>query len=387
MSGMVVKERRGPEAFASLRSAWRSLYERSNAAPFLSWEWLDAWLRHLGEGRTPLLLCAWRGCSLEAILPLCEERAAGGRRLSFLGERWGGADFLDLIAPEGSREEAGRAIATYLARRCRFDLLELDGLPEGSSTIGWIATELLQRGGLHLRLAPRFVCPEIAGSWEEVLRRCRRGENFRRRLRQLERTRGFERRVVRAPEEAAAAFDRFLALHDARWASQGGSDAMGRPALRSFQREVAVRLAEAGRLRFEEIWAEGGCRASIYAIDTPGRRYFYQSGFNPAWSKRSVGLVCLGLSIRDALEEGPGRYDFLRGTEAYKFDWATGVRRTVSLRAVAAGIPSAVWLAREGAEAAARAAAHALLPAAAVERLRRWRRALERGVAGGGALR
>jgi CelD/BcsL family acetyltransferase involved in cellulose biosynthesis len=152
---------------------------------------------------------------------------------------------------------------------------------------------------------------------------------------------------------------------------------MGRPALQAFHRDVVVRLAEAGWLRFEEIWAEGACRASIYGIDAGEAYCFYQSGYDPDWAKRSVGLVCLGLSIEEALERGVRRYDFLRGTETYKFDWASGTRETVAMRVAARGIPSTLLLAREGAEAAARAAAHALLPNAAVDLLRRLRRSRE----------
>jgi hypothetical protein len=48
---------------------------------------------------------------------------------------------------------------------------------------------------------------------------------------------------------------------------------------------------------------------------------------------------------------------------------------------MALGFPAALLLAREGAEAAARAAAHALLPTAAVELLRRLRRTRERQTA------
>ena len=92
-------------------------------------------------------------------------------------------------------------------------------------------------------------------------------------------------------------------------------------------------------------------------------------------------VVCLGLSLEDALARGVSRNDFLHGTESYKFDWATATRETVAVRIVARGIPAALLLAREGAEAAARAAAHALLPEAAVQLLRRLRRTRERQTA------
>lgn len=381
-----VEERCGAGALQSLGDRWRALFARAErASPFLSFEWIDAWWRHLGAGRTPRIVCAWEGADLVGLLPLGEERigplpGAQVRRLGFLGERHGGADYLDVLATPDRSVEVARAIFGHLATAADFDLLDLDGVAADSPTVAVVAAQLGEDGRFRHEVVPRHVCPHVAleGAWDDVLRRSRRADNFRRRLRQLRALDGFERRVVRAPEEAPAAYERFLALHDARWAGQGGSDAMGRPAIRRFHREVVVRLAEAGRLRFEEIWVEGACRASIYGIDAGETYCFYQSGYDPAWARRSVGLVCLGLSLEDALQRGYARYDFLRGTERYKFDWATGQRETVAVRVIARGLPSALLLARENAEAVARAAAHALLPNAAVDLLRRLRRARER---------
>lgn len=380
-----IEERHGEEAIEALRDEWRALFDRSRAAPFLSWEWLSAWQRHLGEGRTPRIVCVRRGGELVGVLPLGEERlalvpGAQVRRLSFLGERWGGADYLDVLAPAGEEATVAQAIFGHLAESATFDVLDLDGLAADAASVALLGSRFAEDGRYRQAITPRYTCPQVdlAGTWNEVLKRSKRADNFKRRLKQLRATEGFERRVVRDPGDAVAAFERFLALHEARWAVQGGSDAMGRPAIQAFHRDVVVRLAERGWLRFEEVWAEGACRASIYGIDNGATYCFYQSGYDPAWAKKSVGLVCLGLSIEDAVARGATRYDFLRGTETYKFDWATGTRETVAVRVMARGIPAALLLAREGAEAAARAAAHALLPTAAVDLLRRLRRTRER---------
>lgn len=384
-TALVVEERRGREALASLRDEWRSLHERSRLVPFLSWEWLDAWWRALAPERTPRILLAREEGRLVGLLALGEELvrpvgpAADVRRLSFLGERWAGADYLDVLAEKGREAEVAECLYGALAKAGDFDVLDLDDVAADSPSVPLIA-RLFSEGRFRHALTPRYTCPQVAleGTWKDVLKRSKRGDNFKRRLRQLRELEGFERRVVRDPEEAVAAYDRFLELHEKRWSVQGGSDAMGRPAIQEFHRDVVRRLADAGRIRFEEIWAEGSCRASIYGIDAGETYCFYQSGYDPEWAKRSVGLVCLGLSIEDALSRGVKVYDFLRGTESYKYDWSIGTRETVGIRVMARGVASTLLLAREAAEAAARAAAHAILPAAAVDLLRRLRRARER---------
>lgn len=376
-SRIAVEVHRGPEAFRTLLGDWQDLFHRSEALPFLSPEWLEPWWAILAPERQPVFLTVREGGRLIGLLALCEEvvRPFGARRLSFLGERWAGADYLDVLAEKGRFEEVAELLVDRIAA-LQFDVLDLDGLDSRSPSI-----PILQRRlGDGLEVTKRFVCPgvELEGGWQKVLANSKRADNFKRRLRQLKEVPGFEFRVVSDPSEARAAFDRFLVLHEKRWSSQGGSDAMGRPVLQDFHREAVERLAAAGLLRFEELWAEGGCRASIYGIGAGSTWSFYQSGYDPAWARRSVGLVVLGLSLEAAVSRGVSVYDFLRGTETYKFDWATRSLETVRVRSIRRGGVGALFLLGERMESAARKGAHALLPGSGVEALRRVRRWRER---------
>ncbi|AKU90662.1 GNAT family N-acetyltransferase [Vulgatibacter incomptus] len=385
MSRLWVEERAGPGAQGALELEWKQIFSKSDAAPFLSWEWADAWLRHLGPGRKPRIFCVRDEFHLVGLLALCEEsRKVPGlrsriRRLSFAGERLGGADYLDVLALPGRHAEVTRAILERLATEPSFDLLELDGIASDSPTLPLAREAFGSNEAFSLRTFDRWNCPRIGldGGFATVLAQSGRGDNYRRRLRQLKALKGFEHRAVTGTKDAKPAFERFLELHERRWADQGGSDAMGRPSVRAFHRETVERLAGAGLLRFDELWAEGGCRSSIYGIDTKGVFYFYQTGYDPEWARRSVGLAILGLSIEAAAGRGARVYDFLHGEEAYKREWARDIRKTVSLRVAAKGLGAAFLLSREAAESAARAAARSVLPDFAVEGLRRWRRARE----------
>ena len=107
------------------------------------------------------------------------------------------------------------------------------------------------------------------------------------------------------------------------------------------------RLAEAGFLRFEELWLEGQCVASIYGLDDGQQFCYYNSGYDQAWKQASPGMVLLGLSIEAACERGVKRYDFLRGDESYKFDWANATRATVQVTIARRNAASTVLLAQE----------------------------------------
>ena len=74
------------------------------------------------------------------------------------------------------------------------------------------------------------------------------------------------------------------------------------------------------------MWVDGKPAASLYGLRYRDTFSFYQSGFDPDFSKQSVGLVMMGLAIRSALEEGCAEYDFLHGGEEYKFHWTSQSR-------------------------------------------------------------
>ena len=170
-------------------------------------------------------------------------------------------------------------------------------------------------------------------------------------------------------------------MHELSWAHRGGSDATRFPETRSFLRDVAPRLAQAGWLRVEEIWIEGKCRASLFGIDVGERYSFYLSGYDPAWSKYSLGFALIGLSISGAVERGKRHYDFLRGSEPYKFEWANETRATLAAQLASGSLPSRLAIASDYMVEAARATAQALLPEQALALWRRWRRARARKTA------
>ena len=332
MNELRLEIKQGEQALQALRCEWRTLYNATTAAPFLSWEWATTWQQWFGTGKTPYLLCVFASHKLVGLLALVREQQMGMRRFSMLGSGFGGADYLDILALPGAEKQVAEIIRKQWVAVADFDLLELDGLAADSSTVTLLGTR--QNHGFTCPVTARYHCPQIQlqPDWPAVLKRSRRADNFKRRLRQLSARDGFAHHVRTKPADALPAFERFLRLHDARWSATGGSEMTGHERLTSFHCDLVVRFAEAGLLRFDELWVEGECRASIYGLEHGGQYYFYNSGYDQAWRSASVGLVLLGLSIKAAVERGIEVYDFLRGTEEYKYDWAGTTRETVLLR-------------------------------------------------------
>jgi CelD/BcsL family acetyltransferase involved in cellulose biosynthesis len=383
LSKLVVEELSGVEALSSLAPEWQALFDLTSASPFLSWEWISAWHKWLGHEKHPRLFCAREGGLLVGLLALGEEERrlkgtpARVRRISFLGDQLGGSDYLDVLALPGYEQECANVLFGHIAERVEFDILELDGLPFDSPSAPWLAWRFGGGTNFKYRLEPRYVCPQVRldKPWEELLRSSSRANYFSRSLRRLRRLPGFDHRVVTDPDQAVEAFERFLALHESSWAGRGGSGATGLQSLKDFHRDVVLRLARAGRLRFEEIWIDGACRASLYGIGKGERYFFYLSGYDPAWAKYSLGFTVVGLSIAGAVERGVKFYDLLRGAEPYKFGWANETRATFAVQVASDSLPARLAVVCDRAAESARAAAHAILPARALALWRRRRQA------------
>jgi CelD/BcsL family acetyltransferase involved in cellulose biosynthesis len=269
-----------------------------------------------------------------------------------------------------------RAFAAHLRQvRAQWDVLDLVDLREGSPTVA-----LLQEafGDEAVRLSPRYVCPyerlTPGEPFDDFLRRTARRDNYLRRRKWLEKQEGYRVERTEAPGALAAPLADFFRLHAARWEGDGGSQGIKGSGVESFHRDATQLLAERGRLRLYTMKVGGRAVASVYAILHRDTFLYFQSGYDPEWRSKSVGLVLVGETFRDALEGGMREYDFLRGTESYKSDWTTQQRHTVALR-VHAHTGAGAWLTRsEDAARRTRDAAKALLPAPLVERIRRVRR-------------
>lgn len=378
MNPLRVEVKQGVAALEALRAEWQRLFHHAAAVPFLSWEWAVTWHRWFGAGKEPYLLCVYAGPELVGLLALVREQQRRLRRFSFLGSGFGGADYLDILALPNAATQVAASLQQHLITAGNFDLLELDDLAADSALSAiWHRPP---KQGFICPVTTRYQCPQIQlqPDWNAQLKRSRRADNFKRRLRQLSGRADFAHRVVTEATDAVPAFERFLCLHNARWAGAGGSEMTGHGRLTSFHRELVIRFAEAGLLRFDELWVEGECRASIYGLEHGRQYFFYNSGYDQAWRNASVGLVLLGLSIKSAVERGIAVYDFLRGTESYKFDWANTTRETVMLRVAPRRPRAALLLAYEQTRETLRQGLRETLPdwlLAPAQRLRRaWKR-------------
>lgn len=328
-----------PRELSALRPEWDALLAASPSDHlFLTWEWLHTWWRHLSRGRRLAVLAVRRGGDLVALAPLATASPhpwclLPASPLRLMGAGTVGSDYLDLIVRRGEEAGATEALLAYLGRAR--PVLDLPQLPAGRPAAAALAAGLEARGWELLERDTQ-VCPyiDLEGlTWKSYVAGLGTShrQNLRRRLRKLEQ--GFTVRFDRArtAAEAERALDVLLVLHRRRWSGRGGSDAFTGPDVVAFHRELTRLALERGWLRFYVLSLDGWPAAALYGFLYRGRFLFYQAGFDPAFADYSVGLVTMGLTIREAIREGAREYDLLHGDEQYKFLWADRTRSLVRL--------------------------------------------------------
>ncbi|MGE5283944.1 MAG: GNAT family N-acetyltransferase [Actinomycetota bacterium] len=315
-------------------AAWEGLHEKGpRSSPFLSPRFLLPWHRAFGKG-CDVRVARWApdGGPDEGLLFLCRCREEGWTFLG--GERV--ADYLDALVAPGSAEAFWREFLERGLPSLGGGPLRLPGLVEGTPALSLLPS-ICREMGLSCAVEEMDRAPfvSLSGSFEEYLERLggKQRHELRRKMRRAgELLPGLAFRVSRTPGELASDLPSFVELHRK---SHPDKEAFMDDTMATFFREVAEGFLASGRLRLAFLSTGGADVASVFQFRTGGDMLLYNSGYDPSLRAANPGVVLIARSIGQAVEEGCAEYDFLRGTERYKYDLG-GVDRVVYRLSVSA---------------------------------------------------
>lgn len=297
------------ESFTSLSSYWHDPEQVLNwSSIFILPGWLEVWWQTLGSGARLYLRTVRQGDSIIGIAPL----QIKGKTASFIGSS-DVCDYLDFVVATGKENDFFRVLLDDLRRQ---GISQLDlGLSKPDSAV-LTALVPLSRGQGHdvsYRREDVSVELDLPGTWEEYLSAL--ATKYRHEVeRKLRRFSESGRGDYRSVEEAAdSTVDTFLRLFTGRKEKA----AFMTPRMESFFRSVAERMARDRLLRFGIINLDDQPVAMVMCFDY-NCVYLYNSGYDPRYRAVSAGLVCKVLCIKDSIERGRRKFDFLKGGEAYK---------------------------------------------------------------------
>lgn len=316
-------------AWKALEGPFRLLYGRSTGATlYSSWEWLETWWSTFrGQALRLFVLAFYRGERLVGCAPLVSVRPGRLplRRLELMGVLR--SDYLDFVLEDGQEKFVLEAFERHLQNSRRWDLLDLQQLPEDSPTLAFLRQ---RQPALQCAIRLQEVCPYISlpADWKTFLaglgKKNRYNVGYYKRLME----RDFKVNLRRAePEDLEDSMDDLFRLHQLRWRKRKLPGALFSSKVRLFHRTVAKALLECGKLDLYRLDLDGRAVALLYCFAENGRGYYYLGGFDPEFSRYSAGTVLTAHAIEQSILRGDAIFDFLRGDEAYKYRWNVQEKR------------------------------------------------------------
>jgi CelD/BcsL family acetyltransferase involved in cellulose biosynthesis len=301
------------DELVAISGEWSALCDRcAESTPFQRPDWLLPWRRQFGHEATPRVIALRRDGRLVGLVPL--ELRSGTLRLIGAGI----TDYLDAIVEPGLELSPYVQLALDGVRA-----IELDGLRAGSPLLS------LELGGTAdpgmpspvVSLRERRIPPRLAYD--------------RRRLARAGQVRWDDETTDRS-----ALLEGLFVLHRARWELRGERGVLDAPALERFHDEAARGLHTRGMLRLVGLRLDGRLIGVLHGLSDHGRFLFYLSGFLPEAAQLSPGRLLIAHAMDRALDEGATEFDFLRGREAYKYEWGAVDQPAAHYRAVLSNEPA-----------------------------------------------
>jgi len=301
------------ETFDSIHACWR------DARHALKWEclfvlpgWLKVWWDQFA-GNQKAYLCAVRHQDeLIGIAPLMlKEKTA-----RLIGDP-DVCDFLDVITAPGNGRVFFENLVPHLKKR---DITHLDfGAVREDSTVYRDLVAVARDLRYEVVCDPVDVTMELAlpATWDDFLYQLTGKERheIRRKLRRLNEAARVTFRIVENPDEVGKAVDTFVALFKRNRADKSEFMTDQRA---SFFRALAGEMAAAHILKLFFLDLDDQPAAAVMCFDFESTVYLYNNGYDLRHKALSVGLLSKVFTIKDSIQRGKNRYDFLKGTEAYK---------------------------------------------------------------------
>nr|MBA2255033.1 GNAT family N-acetyltransferase [Chloroflexota bacterium] len=247
------------------------------------------------------------------------------------------ADYATLLAHPADLGAVAEATVDALAAPpdpghgdCDWDVVDLRRLRDDDPALRDLEQAFCRRAereGWQVHREQEDVCPVLSfagADWETYLgslgKKAR--HEIRRKIRRAEAAGDLRFELLPpAPETVES----FIALHQARWGAEGlFPETEGGARSRRFLHRIAELAAADGdraTAQFGLLSLGGRPAFATVGFDDGATCYFYNAGMDPAARDLSPGVTGTAAYLRDRLEAGRSRFDFLRGDEPYKYEW------------------------------------------------------------------
>ena len=302
------------ESFETFFAYWR------NSDLSLKWDcffvlppWLKVWWSIFGS-TSEMYLCAVKHAEeIIGIAPLLLENETA----SFMGGT-DVCDYQDFIIAPGRSHDFFSVLLDDLSGK-DITSLDLKSVRPDSATMLELA-DIAARRGCEVICSQSDVSFELdlPATWDEYLLQLKgkQRHEIRRKLRRLQEAGNISYRVVEEVKAVKKEIETFFELFRL---SREDKEIFMTDKMASFFRLLAEILAAEKMLKLFFMDINEIPVAAVLCFDDNSSIYLYNNGFDIRFNSLSVGTLCKVFSIKDSIENGRHKYDFLKGAETYKY--------------------------------------------------------------------
>ena len=274
--------------------------------------WLKVMWQNFGSGTTLYLKTIRQNDHILGIAPLQIREATA----SIIGSV-NVCDYQDFITVPGREREFFRALIRDLLER-NISRLHLETIRADSAIVTHLmplAQELNYKIDYHQSDVSSDM--QLPSDWNDYLITLdsKQRHELKRKMRNLNQAILTNFHTIADKETLSSATEDFLKLFPE---SRGDKAKFMTAEMQTYFRSLAAALSDTGVLRYGSLELNGKPIAMVMYFDYRDNYYLYNSAYDPAYRSLSVGIISKALCIKDAIEKGKKRFDFLKGPEVYK---------------------------------------------------------------------
>ncbi len=279
---------------------------------FISPVWLEVWWGVFGDDYELFLSSVREEDTIIGIAPLMVKDGTA----SVIGSA-DVCDYLDFIVTQDREQDFFVTLIDNLKSK-GIKQLNLESLRPDSRVLTGL-TDVALRHGYEVILTPCDVTieMELPGSWDDYLMilNSKQRHEVRRKLRRLEEAGDYSYRSISGSTAVMGAYDTFLKMFKE---SREDKAAFLTEKRALFFKSMTESMAHAGILKLGILEVGTVPAAMVMYFDYNDTIYLYNSGFEKDYISLSAGLLSKALCIKDNIELGKKKFDFLKGNEVYK---------------------------------------------------------------------
>jgi CelD/BcsL family acetyltransferase involved in cellulose biosynthesis len=286
----------------------------------LDWEpifvlppWLKVWRKHFAPDAEIAIFTVRQSEKIIGIAPL----QLKNNTATIIGSP-NVCDYEDFIIKQGEETTFSQALIDFLKQN-KIKILEPGVIRPDSKAMSYLLP-VARQSGAEIIIEPDEVSleKELPHSWDEYLQTLdtKQRHEVRRKLRRLEEEGKITYRFVTDSTSVPEFLGIFLKMFVE---SREDKAHFLTPQAEGFFRDLTAAMAESGFLRGGILELDGKPMAAVFAFDYKDTVYLYNSGFDPNVSQLSVGILSKALLVKDCIERGKKKFDFLKGAERYKY--------------------------------------------------------------------